>query len=151
MARRLVVIKMPMIFEATGVVIKDVIANGTFNKELFHLARLAYGHIRHLRAHKRIYPLPPRFREDTRGTLEGSLQSMIRDWIEANTVPCHYKDASLETDVKSRILKALDIDARVFAATFPNVGLTPRRQGKRHFTYVYPSATRPQAVKLCEG
>ena len=112
------------------------------------MARLAYEHIRYLKGHKRIYPLPPRFREDTRGTLEGSLHNMIRDWIEANTVPCHYKDASSETDVKSRILKALGIDARVFAATFPNAGLTPRRQGKRHFTYIYPSAARPQAVKL---
>jgi len=52
--------------------------------------------------------------------------------------------------VKFKIMKQFGLESGLFHTVASAVGLISRRQGKRHFAYVYPSGLRAQCVKLRE-
>ena len=74
---------------------------------------------------------------------------LVKEWIEKNTVPTSYHEASLQADVRAAICKAFKVERRRdFVIIAGLVGLVPRRQKRRHFAYQYPGESHSRFVKL---
>ncbi len=150
-ARRLVAIKMPVVFEINaGEDIKDAVLAGRFNAELFHWSRMAYQHIRRLAGFKRVYPQPPRFVADTMALLEGSLHSRVQEWLERNTEPQRtYDQGTSQKIVREVLIEVFELDARAVSSVAAAAGLVEKRSGTaRVYLYEYPSEPRARCVRL---
>jgi len=150
-ARRLVVIRMPRVFPiSAGRDVKDMVLAGEFNAELFHLFRIAYGHIKKLQGFKRVYPQPPRFYADTQSVLEGALHSRVQLWIETNTTNERgFARGSTQNSVRAAVAEAFELDMRTTSAVLTAAGLVEKRSGAyRIYQYEYQGESRNNIVRL---
>ena len=95
-----------------------------------------------------LYPNDPKASRKVNGTWEPSFVERVKDWIEQNTMPTNYREASLQADVRAAIGKSFDLDRRDFVTVADLAGLKFRRQKRRLFAYQYLNDSKSKFVKL---
>ena len=140
--------KMPKTFTlAEDKDLKKPAMDGKGNAELFFLSKLLFPYVQTLG--KRVFPIPPRIKKETKDLLDSNVVAEIKAWVELHTEGVEdYNAATVSAKLR------LDIAAAIPAAdgndaAFRSAGIYfERRNNMRFCTYMYPGQNSPLNVQV---
>jgi len=156
--RRLNCLRLQHVFPERGLRdIKEELATGKYNKELFFLARLLLKYLQRCPADsRRIHPRPPRVREETEALFNKSSARPMKDWVEDMCEPvAKYAMATDASKIKEKLAEAAGIaysahraNPDLEAAMTRDDIVEARTGSKRVIVYQFPGETRARACRV---